>query len=317
MSQFTDHLDLPVVCLELAAEAEEPLHLPAFPGSKFEGALGNTLFSLCCTRQEHHARYGCDGCPLRDACAYGVTYSPEPPAHLPAGLRLPPRPFVLVTKVSGPRDVRRGESFTFGLNLVGRAVGFLPFVLSALRTLGDQGLGLTRGRFKTLRVQSVDPFGGDAVTLTSHASPILNSSAIVISRAMLPALPDDERLHLTFQSMVQIKSQGKELSAVPFDVLVRALQRRLSNLEQVYGAAATKGLDYGELPAFANGVTVTNARWERVSQARARNTQLSGIIGSMTLCGDLAPFGALLRYGELVGVGKWASFGLGRYRVSA
>ena len=317
MTAFSDKLNLPVVALEVTAEAVEPLHLPAFPGSKFEGALGNALFSLSCTRREHHAKYGCEGCPLRDACAYGVTYNPKPPAHLHSGLRQPPRPFVLVTKVSEPRDVRRGEGFTFGLNLVGRGINFLPFILSALRTLGDQGLGLTRGRFKTLRVQSVDPFGGDAVTLTSHTSPVLSSSALVLSRESLPALPESDHLHITFQSMVQIRSRGKELSTIPFDVLVSSLQRRLSNLEQIYGPAATRGLNYGELPALAREIEVTDAHWKRISQRRARNTQLSGIIGSMTLRGDLAPFASLLRYGELVGVGKWASFGLGRYRVSA
>ena len=314
--EFTSHLDLPIVCLEIVAEAVEPLHLPAFPGSKFEGALGSALFSLSCTRKEYHAKHGCVGCSLRNVCAYGVTYAPKLPPNLPRGLHHPPRPFALVTKVSEARAVKRGEGFTFGLNLMGRAVEFLPFVLSALHTLGDGGLGLTRGRFKTLRVQSTDPFGGDAVTLTSHAASVLNSNAITLSRETFPPLPRESGLRLTFQSMVQLRSRGKELSTIAFEPLVRALQRRLGNLEQIYGEAATVGLNYNELPALAQEIAVTDAHWRRVSQPRARNTYLSGVIGAMTLHGDLAPFATLLRYGELVGVGKWASFGLGRFRIT-
>ncbi|MBF6595074.1 MAG: CRISPR system precrRNA processing endoribonuclease RAMP protein Cas6, partial [Thermaceae bacterium] len=35
----------------------------------------------------------------------------------------------------------------------------------------------------------------------------------------------------------------------------------------------------------------------------------------VTYRGDLQPFATLLRFGELVGVGKWAHFGAGRYRI--
>ncbi len=42
---------------------------------------------------------------------------------------------------------------------------------------------------------------------------------------------------------------------------------------------------------------------------------LGGLVGSLTLEGDLAPFGPLLRTGEILHVGKGATFGLGRLAV--
>ncbi|MGK0618837.1 CRISPR system precrRNA processing endoribonuclease RAMP protein Cas6 [Meiothermus cerbereus] len=42
---------------------------------------------------------------------------------------------------------------------------------------------------------------------------------------------------------------------------------------------------------------------------------MNGLIGHVTYRGDLRTFSTLLRFGELVGVGKWAHFGAGRYRI--
>lgn len=43
---------------------------------------------------------------------------------------------------------------------------------------------------------------------------------------------------------------------------------------------------------------------------------MHGLIGTISFTGDLEPFTALLRYGELLGVGKWAHFGAGQYTIS-
>ena len=42
---------------------------------------------------------------------------------------------------------------------------------------------------------------------------------------------------------------------------------------------------------------------------------MGGVVGEMTLEGDLRPFSALLRTAEIVHVGKGTTFGLGKIEV--
>ena len=45
--------------------------------------------------------------------------------------------------------------------------------------------------------------------------------------------------------------------------------------------------------------------------------QLGGLLGSVQLQGDLAPFGELLHLGQWLHIGKNATMGLGGYRLEA
>ena len=57
--------------------------------------------------------------------------------------------------------------------------------------------------------------------------------------------------------------------------------------------------------------------WGRYSQRQQQEMQLGGLLGSVHLQGDLAPFAQLLHLGQWLHVGKNASFGLGGYRRQA
>lgn len=55
--------------------------------------------------------------------------------------------------------------------------------------------------------------------------------------------------------------------------------------------------------------------WERWSQRQNAAMKLGGIVGTLTLEGDLAPFTSLLRAAEVLHAGKGAAFGLGKMEV--
>ena len=309
--------DLPFTVLQITLRAVEEVHLPPFPGSKLEGAFGRALYHLACT-QLH--RETCIGCPLQAICPYGLTYQPHLPAEIQASsLGTPPRPVVF--RVPHTTDVllHAGDTFTFGLTVMGAALTQLPYLLAALREVGAGGLGQLRGVLELTEVQSLNPYTNETVTLLREGQLSVNLHPIVLNADQLPLVPDKE-ITLDLHSLMNIQVDGRTAKNLYFPVLVRALQRRISNLEQIYGGRRSMGQDFTALPYLAKQIETVQHDLRPVTQARkgsrpSQRAMMHGWMGTLSYAGDLHPFSALLRYGEQLGVGKWAHFGAGLYSV--
>ncbi|AFD27467.1 CRISPR system precrRNA processing endoribonuclease RAMP protein Cas6 [Deinococcus gobiensis] len=308
-------LDLPFTALRVTLRALEPVQLPPFPGSKLEGAFGRALYRLACT-QPH--REMCQGCPLQSICPYGLSYAPQLPEGLEvSSLGTPPRPVLFRVAYGKERHLAPGEILTFGLVVVGRAAAQLPYLLAALREVGRDGLGRTRGRLELEEVNSFHPYTDEEVTLLRGTQLGVHLTPLLLQVGELPPMTG-ERLRLHLRSPLHIKVGGQMAEDLHFPVLVRALQRRLSNLEQVHGGGASLRADFTHLPRLAREVETVGQRLRLVSQlrkgSRPRQTAtMEGWVGMMEYQGDFTPFASLLRGGEQLGVGKWAHFGAGLY----
>jgi CRISPR-associated endoribonuclease Cas6 len=309
--------DLAVSRFDITLEAMERLHLPAFPGSKLEGAFGRALYKLSCTRTDLES---CQPCGLRGICPYGCLYAPQlPEAMAVASMEHPPRPIVFGFGTGGERTLEAGERFTFSLAIAGNAVQHAPYIIAALREMGDDGIGRTRGRFQIETVDSTDPLTGQHETLAKYGNPVIQLEAIKYLNATdFPSLPSE--ITLEFTSFVHLTTGGSMAQLIHFPVLIRALQRRISNLEQLYGAGRSAGADYSALVQLARDIHTTTHEMQPAHQLRKgtgnSRVTMHGLIGQVSFTGDLEPFTALLRYGELLGVGKWAHFGAGQYTIS-
>lgn len=312
-------LDLPFAVLSVSLRATQTVHLPAFPGSKLEGAFGRALYRLACTQPQ---RETCAGCPLQAICPYGLTYAPRLPEGLSvSSLGTPPRPIMFRVAYTQERTLAADEVLTFGLVVVGRALTQLPYLLAALRDVGQDGLGVTRGRLHLEEVQSLQPYTGEAVTLLRGEHLDVQLSPIVLNQAQLPAIQGGF-LRLRLHSPLRLKVEGQLVTQPHFPILIRALQRRISNLEQVHGAQTSLGANFTALPLLAREIQTTGFDVRPVSQLRKgprphQKTEITGLLGTLDYQGDFAPFSTLLRYGEQLGVGKWAHFGAGRYDLEA
>jgi len=75
-----------------------------------------------------------------------------------------------------------------------------------------------------------------------------------------------------------------------------------------------------ELAAAAGGieaeVRMRRHQWSRYSNRQRQEMDLTGLVGEVILRGDLAPFHEFLALGELLHLGKNATFGLGRYHLT-
>ncbi len=308
-------LDLPFAVLRVTLRALESVQLPPFPGSKLEGAFGRALYQLACTQPQ---RETCVGCPLQTICPYGLSYAPRLPEGLHvSSLGTPPRPIIFRVAYGEARRLEAGEALTFGLAVVGHAVRQLPYLLAALGEVGREGLGAGRGRLELEEVRSVQPYTGEAVTLLRGADLGVNLAPILLRAEELPPAPGNGlRLHL--RSPLHVKAGGQMAQHLHFPVLLRALQRRVGNLEQLHGGAASLGADFTRLPLLARDVETVRQDVRPVSQLRKgsrphQKTNMEGLVGTLEYRGDFTPFAPLLRLGEQLGVGKWAHFGAGLY----
>jgi hypothetical protein len=312
MPQF----DLSITELWITLKALEPIRLPAFAGSKLEGAFGHALYKIACTRTDLEA---CAPCPLRQICPFAALYMPMLPAHMNvASLESPPRPLVFSTEFQNEHTIQAGAHLEFGLRVLGRAKQHLPYVIAAISQMGRSGIGNTRGRFELLEVQSVQPYTLESRVIVTADNPVVQLEPIVIGAMDFPSIPKNQ-ITLNLETFMHLKTAGQVVEQLQFPILIRALQRRLSNLEQIYGTGSSVGANFSELPQLARSVEIYDQNTEFVSQRRSGHGRqaviMNGLIGSVTYTGDLESFTTLLRYGELIGVGKWAHFGAGRYRI--
>jgi CRISPR/Cas system endoribonuclease Cas6 (RAMP superfamily) len=79
-------------------------------------------------------------------------------------------------------------------------------------------------------------------------------------------------------------------------------------------------LDYQQLVGEARQVRVVEkdlrgVTWQRYSVRQQRRIPWEGFVGRVKYEGEVAPFLPYLLLGEIVGVGKNCTFGLGRYRL--
>lgn len=313
------YYDLPFAVLRVSLRALEQVRLPAFPGSKLEGAFGRTLYALGCTQQH---RESCTGCSLQHICPYGLAYAPRvPEALMVSSLATPPRPVIFRVSYDRERVLAPDELLCFGFVVVGHALQQLPYLLAALREVGQQGMGHTRGRLELEEVTSIHPYSQESRVLMQGDKLDVNLSPLMLNAKDFPeSITTPTRIRLAMRSPINIQVRKRMAERLQFPVLIRALQRRISNLEQVHGGQQSLGKNFSELPKLAQRIENTVHDLQFVSQARKgptkhQKTHMQGLVGELEFQGDLEPFMPLLRFGEQLGVGKWAHFGGGLYNI--
>ena len=103
--------------------------------------------------------------------------------------------------------------------------------------------------------------------------------------------------------------------------LLVTLARRWQLLLDMHLGQAAPQQDFTTLVPQAQAIALTGEDlhwwdWGRYSQRQQREMKLGGLLGTLHLAGELAPFSALLHLGQWLHVGKNTSFGLGGYRLS-
>ncbi|KUJ83441.1 CRISPR system precrRNA processing endoribonuclease RAMP protein Cas6 [Microbulbifer flavimaris] len=307
--------ELPVVRLRFEAEVKQPLAIPYYGGSMLRGAFGHALRRLACmTRQRD-----CSGCPLVRSCPYTRLFAPPPPSDAPLhNLREVPPPYVIEAPAPGKREWQPGERFHFHMVLLGPALAELALVVEAWRRALAAGLGRNRSRLDLQQVYREADDGAPPQLLWQPGEYVETPKPMSIGEL---GEGQDGCLTLCLRTPLRLQQRGRILSPDMLDArtLLTALLRRHSLLSQFYGVS--QAVDSAALAQQASQVSLHGqlywSDWHRWSSRQRQKMGMGGLLGQITLQGQLTPFLQALHWGQYTHIGKNASFGLGHYHLQA
>ncbi len=318
---------LQVHLLRFRAEVMTPLRLPPAAGAALRGALFGTLRRQFCLAGQGP---GCGQPRVAASCPVCFLLAPVDEAERRG--RDVPRPYVLRPPLRGPRSYAPGQPFEFELITFGRALNHFPYALLGIEEMGRAGMGARReGGFRLDEVWASNPLQGrqEAVYVRSRGATVRPPSLPVDGadvRAEVAALTADgaaEALRLELETPTRLVEGGRLVKpdGFTFRVLFARLLERLTALGARY-AGSPPPPDVPELLRRAGEVEIAERRlvWQELERGSARHKRqipMGGLIGAVTLQGELAPFLPWLVWGTLAHVGKDAAMGNGRYRLAA
>ena len=257
---------------------------------------------------------GCsqEPCAREGDCAYHHLTSQELSLD-PAALKRfqkPAYPFVFDVPVIPPLP-NAGSTVELGVTLAGTAVVHVDAMTAAISGLLTASPLRQKFRATIVQLETVG-HDGSRSRISLDGPQQAGGQVVTLSlRGLLAAtvLPVD-RLVITLMTPLRLMSEGRPRKEFDGAHFLRALLRRLSSLVYYYGGEAAE-YDFKWLSAQSLQVETAVADFRWVEQG----SRWSGVLGSVRFTGLLTDFHPFLLAGELVHVGKGASFGMGAYRV--
>ncbi len=297
-------MELPSLCrYRFDFRADVDLMLPVFTGSTWRGAFGHALKKACCVQR---APGDCDACPLRAHCCYTTVFAPQAPAGAPKQYQTPSPMYVFAPQSGG--NVAAGDEVRIELRLLGEARRHFPIVMHALTLAACRGIGARR-----LPLQFVQAmiWQNGWQPLQAHADTSMEA----------PPSPAPRHIRLRLDTPLRLKSAGRNLTPDAMDAttLLMSLLRRIYLIH--LGDGKLPDIDWRAWQQRCQAVTISHAdtHWKETPRKSARQgkMQAGGIIGSLELSGELAPFWPMLWHGQWLHLGHLACMGLGSYRLEA
>ena len=296
-----------------------PAVVPAYKGSMLRGAFGHAFKKISCALR----RQECDSCLLTDTCPYSVIFENHatgaPPLDAPrTRISSRPHPYILQPPLSGQRAYGKGDRFSFGLSLFGKANEFLPHIIYAVEMMGEAGLGRKNGEERGQFL--LEGISCDGASIYDGHAKVLSRGLALPEVTLEPCSTPVTTLEVAFLTPLRLKHQNELQGALPFHLLIRAALRRIATLEEYHGNGEP-ALDYRGLARRAEAVRTetSDCHWlelERYSARQKTAMLLGGLTGTIRYQGDLGEFLPLLRYCEQTHLGKQTTFGLGQIALT-
>ncbi|MDL1970751.1 MAG: CRISPR system precrRNA processing endoribonuclease RAMP protein Cas6 [Candidatus Desulfofervidaceae bacterium] len=304
--------DLSVHRYEVKIKALTPFSIPYFPGSMLRGAFGVALKRTVCLNRKQ----ACTDCLLRKTCVYRFLFETEIEI---SRITNPPHPLILYPLSLGSKKMRRGGVYHFGFTLFGHAVEYLPYVIYAIMQMGRLGMGKGKGKFELIEIKKFISLKRKRIIFTQKNGQLASFDTCLNTREILRKDCHKNTLILETITPLRFKIKGKLTDKISLKDILLSVTRRLKVLSQLYGSGKIDLLQNLDLDDMLKEVkTETRFQWvdfKRFSKRQNTHMRLGGVMGKMTITGNLSPLYPLLKLGEYIHIGKNTAFGLGRYRL--
>jgi hypothetical protein len=297
-----------------------------FPGSSLRGALGRTLRGLWC-----RSGSGCESrCVHPDSCGYALLFGAGDKDDGVRGMTLdPPRAgelyqIAMTGRAASPFEetapdawgvpqllVRHefglplGARFDFVISLFGNAVGLGPELLTAL-------------------AGSRLPWNPGVIEIEKNVRDGWNPNGGPKARRLVDLLgsPEDENVReIRIVAITPLRigvPDGENPKGTGF--VRKVIERCLVRSREMYDFSRADGIRSPWMAPPEADLEVRKAALahmdvERFSVARRQRIAMKGLVGHWVVAGDVSEVLALLRAGEVLGVGQHTTVGFGRIVV--
>ncbi len=296
-------------------EVQDKLHLNFYSGSMLRGVFGHALRHLACMTKLSD----CKSCPLYRTCPYPEIFETPPPENhtLQDFSQIPP-PYVIEPPAMGEKIYQQGETLSFSMVLIGRAIQQLPLIIFAWQRAFAKGVTKHESRAKLRNVIFL-PYQSQPQIVFDVTETESVISHDVLNCAKVNDLLSKDEMQLNVLTPLRIQQKGRVLSHdLQGRDFVMSLVRRYYLLQEFY-SENYQPPDFSELAKQAQQITCEThlkwCSWERYSNRQQQSMTLGGVIGTLTLKGELKPFLALLHFGQWLHTGNKTSFGMGLYEI--
>lgn len=293
-------------------EIQDTLHLNFYSGSMLRGVFGHALRHLACMTKMTN----CKECPLYRTCPYpDIFETPPPENHSLQDFSQIPAPYVIEPPPMGKKTYRVGETLTFSMVLIGRAIQQLPLIIFAWQRAFTRGVGKYESRAKLLNVIFEPNHSAQQIVFDAlENSVILEHSPLSFKQSDSP-----NSLMLNVLTPLRIQHKGRVLSSdLQGRDFVMSLVRRYYLLQEFHGENY-QSPNFSKLAEKAHAVKCENnlkwCSWDRYSNRQQQKMTMGGVLGEITLSGELEPFLSLLHLGQWFHTGNKTSFGMGLYVI--
>lgn len=208
---------------------------------------------------------------------------------------------------------RRGDILQFQFLLLGDAASYAERVCRSLAAFGIFQLGAGRKNFELVEILH-----------GRELYPLWNKSMQSSRNAAASVLENRTRggcrnCSIQLLTPLRIRRGGALVEDVSFPTIVRNITRRIDQLTQRYGgfmdreAAQMACKEAEAVVRTSSGLSVMELK--RYSNRRKSKTDLSGLLGAMTFCGELDQFTPWLSAARVLHIGRNATFGCGKMDV--
>lgn len=309
-------------CFDITLQVTQPFSLPPMPGPVFRSSLNKIMREIACGKPSAD----CAFCPHREDCHFFWLYqnSGEFAQIKLARFRTPPKPFVLEPPIHiRPHYYHIGEILTTKLVLVGKALDFCPQWITVFQKMEKHQFNGIDTPFFLKTVVGKNGVTGDDITFFSKESADITTGNPAFSLSDFlqhhtPAAPIS-RITVTFKTPTRIKGAGSLSRAISFKILIQTLLTRVTTLAYNY-CQQPHYLNFRELVTLADAIQIVeeqeNPAFHSKTTGANKHSYLGGYIGQITYQGDLTPFWPLLKFAEIIHLGKNCTFGLGKIHAT-